>query len=249
MPTADFFDTEQVDETNPNKNGSSGCGCLVIAVVLIVVLALFSQCGKNSDKDSNETITMPNVVDLSTKEAKTALEEIGFDGTINYVNEEGETLYSVKDVCPILGQEPAAGTEIEPNATITLTSLPEIKYYMQQVASTSYEEAEANILEIYNAWNENEIAAKETYYGNRYVIGATITNISDSGNLAHITTNPVLTLEVVDEHDWYNNHLIIYAEFEKKYRDELMELSTGQQIVLSGVCNNWANYYDCIIAE
>lgn len=99
--------------------------------------------------------------------------------------------------------------------------------------------------EIYRAYKENELRAKEIYQYNRYRITAKINGMSTSG-LFNLTGGATLTMEKKVG----NTIVFFYAEFEKEQEENLKSVNVGDTITFEGKCLSAGSWTDCeIITE
>jgi hypothetical protein len=93
--------------------------------------------------------------------------------------------------------------------------------------------------EIYKAFKQNELVAKEKYNGNRYKITAKI-NGMNTGGLFNLTGGATLTMEKKVG----NTTVFFYAEFEKDQEEALKKVVVGDTITFYGEC--WGGRFsDC----
>lgn len=218
------------------KKAKSNPGCLIV-IVLIVLAGII---GANASGD--KTFAVPDVTGMSYADAKKALSDAGFSSTPERVRTNGEKFGGVPwfDECPVVEQSILPGETIKIRDSIVLTCLTASEW----ASYVGQEAGENNLRTIRASWEENEISAKETYAGKHFVIAGQVNKISSGGNLAHITTNPVITVFVKDGADT----LIVYAEFSKDDEDQLQNLSAGDDILIAAKCSNWGNWEDCVLA-
>lgn len=97
--------------------------------------------------------------------------------------------------------------------------------------------------DIYTAFKQNELVAKETYNGNRYRISGKINGI-ETGGLLNFTGGATLTMEKK-----VNNTVVFFlAEFEKEQEEALKQIVVGDTITFEGKC--WGgNFSNCEIIE
>jgi len=94
--------------------------------------------------------------------------------------------------------------------------------------------------EIYIAYKENELRAKDEYHDNRYRITAEINGMS-TGGLFNLTGGATLTMTVR-----VGNTLVFFlAEFEKEQEDNLKTINVGDAITFEGTCLSAGNWQDC----
>ena len=219
------------------EKAKSNPGCLIV-IVLIVLAGII---GANASGD--KTFAVPDVTGMSYADAKKTLSDAGFSSTPERIRTNGEKFGGVSwfDECPVIEQSILPGETIKIRDSIVLTCLTASEW----AAYVGQEAGENNLRTIRAAWEENEINAEETYAGKHFVIAGQVNKISSGGNLAHITTNPVITVFVKDGADT----LIVYAEFSKDDEEQLQNLSAGDDILIAAKCSNWGNWKDCVLAE
>lgn len=98
--------------------------------------------------------------------------------------------------------------------------------------------------EVYNAYEKNELAAKDEYGGNRYILTATCDGL-ESGGLMNLTGGATLT--VYSNVDGVNVYYLV--EFGKKQEEALKSIEVGDEVTFEGTCNGSGHWYDCEIVE
>lgn len=98
--------------------------------------------------------------------------------------------------------------------------------------------------EIYKAYEENELRAKDIYKNNRYRITAKVNKITTDG-LFNLTGGATLTMELKVD----NTIVFFYAEFEKDQEEELKTINVGDTITFEGKCLSAGTWSDCKIIK
>lgn len=124
-----------------------------------------------------------------------------------------------------------------------LKNLDGVAQTSKEMAS-SQQEAEvldADFGEIYDAYKKNELAAADTYEGNRYKITCEVYAIGDGG-LNGILGNISVSASI----DYRGTQCVLFCSFDKKtQRESLKEISMGDTITFIGTCCGWGTWEDC----
>lgn len=155
----------------------------------------------------------------------------GYSVSVRY---EGDNVMWIRLDAPSEG-EPIVDENSGDNSDATQT---------EPIPETSLEDdvdRKTTFSEIYKEFKRNELTAKETYNGNRYVITAKI-NGMETGGLFNLTGGATLTMELKVE----NTIVFFYAEFEKKQEEKLKQVSVGDTITFVGTCYG-GNFSECEI--
>lgn len=105
------------------------------------------------------------------------------------------------------------------------------------------EAVEGQFLEIYNAFEENELVANDTYKGNRYTMFGTIETITEEGLANQVFNEIGVTITLKANGDEY----LLFCKFEESERDKLKRYVPGDAIKFNGVCVKWGSWNDCVI--
>lgn len=97
---------------------------------------------------------------------------------------------------------------------------------------------------MYQAYKENELRADETYQGNRYLVTAMISGMTNDG-LLNVTGGATLTMQIKID----NTVVIFYAEFEKDQEEALKTVSVGDTITFEGECRDAGNWSKCVLQQ
>lgn len=97
---------------------------------------------------------------------------------------------------------------------------------------------------IYKAVEDNEIAAKDMYVGNRYVICGTINGMQEDDRLFGEDVINITLEQYVD-----NTIVFYFAEFyDDKWREDIKQLSVGDTIYFEGTCEG-GYWRDCDLIQ
>ena len=107
-----------------------------------------------------------------------------------------------------------------------------------------------HVVKILNDYGANKIAASLKYNGKSFKVSGKIYNFDSDSKGAYIELDPErerLSIEILDViEEAITNRIKCYVP--KNSKKQLMFLSKGQQVVISGMCNG-LNFNDCTIDE
>lgn len=93
--------------------------------------------------------------------------------------------------------------------------------------------------QIYQDYDQNELAAKDKYSGNWYQITAEINNIYQ-GNLIELFSPKMTLVRKVG-----NTYVYFHAVFDKDDEEAIKQLKTGETITFTGKCSSDAYWEQC----
>lgn len=133
-----------------------------------------------------------------------------------------------------------------------ITLLPKLQKQSDTAETSSENQAESketkaqiiDFSEIYKAYEENELRAKETYQYNQYQITAKVNGMETDG-LFNMTGGATLTMEYKVD----NTVVFFYAEFEKEQEENLKKINVGDTITFKGKCLSAGSWSECEIVK
>lgn len=102
--------------------------------------------------------------------------------------------------------------------------------------------AKETFYEIYTAFESNEVKAKRDYKDNRYEIAGTLESIESDGLHGFGGGCTMRLFTEVDDTTAY-----IWAYFPESEMDAIAELSKGDEVLFEGRCENWGNWFECVL--
>lgn len=135
-----------------------------------------------------------------------------------------------EEIVPKLTKETATIKPTDPQATQAPNTTKKPKESYSQV----------NFDEIYEAYEENEIVAKEKYEGNCYRITATINSINDGTGLLGLSDGATLLMQK----QVGGTIVFFYATFPDSQKENLKKVKVGNTVTFDGYCYS-GNFTKC----